>query len=742
MLLRGGNQRARELFLKAWDPQRNKLPDNSNIDKIREFIKNVYVDKIYFLEKSSDRPPRDPQSLRSHEDETRRASSYHSYSQSPPYDFQYEERRYGKHAPALTRKPGSDRGLYEGKLASFLSPTRLSDHAEDLIQDSQIIQFLVEVTLLDLMLCHLALRETLEAPLVKLQEISQANFRSFIKFHIIQMQRQEVMEKEYCIHRSCFFFVSAYLITASSGSFGSFDNSSMSFKSVNSLNLREFGSETEQSAKVSLDKSSSFPSVPHSSVSKTFDELDLFSAPFAPQNAISTPPSGSNTQLAQSSLAQSVNVVQQFPISPVVSEPEQSVEISHEKSSSFPSLPQSSASTTFDGLDLFSTPFAPQTLTSTPLSGSNTQGPSSLAQSVNVIQQFPISSVPTFTRQQSSQTPQPSPLDLFVGQSQLQPAASSNENASDVVMSNNGGWAMFDMPQNMVPTGTQNSAPATVLSSDGNVLGSFNPFSIDQSSSYIDSAGHEPSALSTRTFGHENLQNVEPIINQTHSWSAFDDSAGGQPIQNVIKSNKHAAVRCASDADKSLGFGVYEALNIDGNVRSPDESEPPSSSLPPHLSMPRNDFPMVAAVAGIHAFATDHKPANPFDLPYDSVMESSNMLPGLHRISVSALTFLICNSAWYMAYLRHFIDFAIINQFWNMSSLQAALPNTQTPPSYVANQSWVFQDSVPSYVPGGVPFDPTSAGSLGFMAGQAPSTQIPNIHAQGPVASIGGNPFA
>ncbi|KAL2228094.1 UNVERIFIED_CONTAM: putative ADP-ribosylation factor GTPase-activating protein AGD14 [Sesamum indicum] len=69
--------------------------------------------------------------LRSYEDETRRANSYHSYSQSPPYDFQYEERRYGKHAVCLTRKPGSDRGLYGAKLSSFSSPSRFSDHAND-----------------------------------------------------------------------------------------------------------------------------------------------------------------------------------------------------------------------------------------------------------------------------------------------------------------------------------------------------------------------------------------------------------------------------------------------------------------------------------------------------------------------------------------------------------------------------------------------------------------------------------
>ncbi|KAK4723233.1 hypothetical protein R3W88_026012 [Solanum pinnatisectum] len=130
-LQQGGNQRAREIYLKSWDSQSQWLPNNSNIDKVREFIKTIYVDKKYAGAQSSDRPPRDSQNLRNHDDDMRRASSYHSYSQSPPYDFQYEERRYGKNAPALSRKPGSDRGLYEGKVSSFLSPSRLSDHMYD-----------------------------------------------------------------------------------------------------------------------------------------------------------------------------------------------------------------------------------------------------------------------------------------------------------------------------------------------------------------------------------------------------------------------------------------------------------------------------------------------------------------------------------------------------------------------------------------------------------------------------------
>ncbi|KAL0339867.1 UNVERIFIED_CONTAM: putative ADP-ribosylation factor GTPase-activating protein AGD14 [Sesamum radiatum] len=589
-LQKGGNQRARELFLKAWDPQRNRLPDNSNVDKVREFIKNVYVDKKYSLQKSSDKPPRDPQSLRSHEDETRRASSYHSYSQSPPYDFQYEERRYGKHGPTLTR-PGSDRGFYEGKLASFLSPTHLNDEKfanEGSYPESQIILFLVEVILSDLIFYHPALGKRMEAPLVILQEISR------VKFHrLIQFNR-----------------------TGSSGSFGSFDSSSMSFRSVNSLGLPEVGSEPAQSAEISHEKSSSFQSLPQSSGSVTFDGLDLFSAPFAPQNSTVTSPTDSNSQLPQSSLAESLNVVQQSP----------------------------------------------------------------------------ISSVPLFTEQQSSQIPERLPLDLFVALSQQQSAVSSHGKASDGVMPNSGGWATFDMPSNVVPMATENSSAAVVPSSDGNNLGNLNPFSIDQNSSYEGPTGHEPPS-SIHTFGHENPQNIEATINNTHFWNAFDDSAGGQPTHDVLKINGQTAVHCTSDADKSLGFGVYEASNNDGTVRTADVGEPPSSSLSSDFSMALNDFPMVAAVAGTHPFAIDSKPTNPFDLPYDPDMESSNM-----------------------------------SQFWKMSSLQAALPSTQMPTSYVGGveESWFPQNSVSSYVPGGVPFDPTS-GPLGFIAGQAASAPVQDL---------------
>jgi len=58
------------------------------------------------------------QNQKAHEEEHKKPSSYHSFSQSPPYDCQYEERRNGKQSAFLSRKPGSDRG-HEGKISGY-----------------------------------------------------------------------------------------------------------------------------------------------------------------------------------------------------------------------------------------------------------------------------------------------------------------------------------------------------------------------------------------------------------------------------------------------------------------------------------------------------------------------------------------------------------------------------------------------------------------------------------------------
>eukprot|EP00246_Nothoceros_aenigmaticus_P017759 TRINITY_DN88_c0_g1_i3.p1 TRINITY_DN88_c0_g1~~TRINITY_DN88_c0_g1_i3.p1 ORF type:complete len:671 (-),score=107.98 TRINITY_DN88_c0_g1_i3:809-2821(-) len=136
-LKNGGNDRAREIFLKEWDSQRNTLPDSSNPDKLREFIKTVYVDRRY----TGDRlPPKPRAGDRDDSYETRRPE-YRTGSRSPPYDDRrgndrrrsdvdrgrppLEDRRYDDRNDDRKgvrfdekRSPGrfeSDRGRYEDR---------------------------------------------------------------------------------------------------------------------------------------------------------------------------------------------------------------------------------------------------------------------------------------------------------------------------------------------------------------------------------------------------------------------------------------------------------------------------------------------------------------------------------------------------------------------------------------------------------------------------------------------------
>ncbi|XP_022899618.1 probable ADP-ribosylation factor GTPase-activating protein AGD14 isoform X2 [Olea europaea var. sylvestris] len=622
-LQKGGNQRAREIFLTAWDPQRHRLPDNSNVNKVRDFIKDVFVDKRYALDKSSDRPPRYTQNAKGLEDETRRASSYHSYSQSPPYDFQYEERRYGKHASGLTRKPGSDRGLYGGKLSSFLSPGRASDRVyEDMFAN--------------------------EGSNPRASDYSVSNGGYSLGSDVLLPSSQKDIGRpfsaeskdsssEFALHRTVSNHSDAYTNggrmlhpqrTASLGSFGSFDSSSMPFTSVNSFNLLEIASESEQSA-----------------------------------------------------------------------------ETSHNKLSSTPSQPQCSISGNFDGLDLFSAPFAPQNVTSASLAACMTKFPeSSPAQSVDLFQQSSIPSVPTLISHQPSQTLPSSSLDLFAEMPQQQFSACYNGKFSKA-MSKNEGWATFDIPQNTSSMGIENSTSATKPSSDRSFLGNIDSESLVHKPSSQDSSDHRPSP-DMSTLWHEGAQNIEvtPKVASIQSWNAFEDSKREQIIENTVDSEPVATLH-TSDANQYLGFSNYEALGNDLIQRSAKNGGPSLSSISSHASVLLHDFHMLPSVDGLHSNLTNHKSFNPFDLPDDYDVESSNM-------------------------------------FWDMSSLQSALPNSSIPTSDVdgVTQSWFPQNPFTSYVPGEVSFDPP-IGSLGLI-GQAPSNQIPNVPAQGPVVSIGGNPFA
>ncbi|KAL5665342.1 hypothetical protein ACJX0J_025450, partial [Zea mays] len=90
-LQEGGNERAREVFFKEWDPQRNGYPDSSNADKLRNFIKHVYVERRYTGERSTDKPPR-AKDDKDEYSENRRSDGNWGGSRSPP-DGSYSDRR-------------------------------------------------------------------------------------------------------------------------------------------------------------------------------------------------------------------------------------------------------------------------------------------------------------------------------------------------------------------------------------------------------------------------------------------------------------------------------------------------------------------------------------------------------------------------------------------------------------------------------------------------------------------------
>ncbi|VVA90528.1 unnamed protein product [Arabis nemorensis] len=257
VLQTGGNQRAREIYLTNWDYQRQRLPDNSNAERVREFIKNVYVQKKYAGASVTDKPPKDSQNHGSSEDVTRRANSYHSYSQSPPYDYQYEERRYGKIPFGLTGKSASVKGLHS-KASSFVySPGRFSDHTfEDQFANEGSAPRASDFSVLS---GGDPFRSGIQSP----------NFQQEAGFRSPQFQHSNALPSENFPGRQ-------HQRTTSSGSVRSVDSNSTSIKSYTSSSLGEGISQNTGSQQ---DKTST----PVLSVAESTNApIDLFQLPGAP----------------------------------------------------------------------------------------------------------------------------------------------------------------------------------------------------------------------------------------------------------------------------------------------------------------------------------------------------------------------------------------------------------------------------------------------------------------------------
>ncbi|KAG7989018.1 hypothetical protein I3843_03G217100 [Carya illinoinensis] len=112
-LQEGGNKRAKEIYFKEWDPQRHSVPDSSNVERLRDFIKHVYVDRRFTGERSHDKSPRTKMGEKEDVYENRRTDAYQGGSRSPPYEDTFERRYSDRSSPGgrnydERRSPGYD----------------------------------------------------------------------------------------------------------------------------------------------------------------------------------------------------------------------------------------------------------------------------------------------------------------------------------------------------------------------------------------------------------------------------------------------------------------------------------------------------------------------------------------------------------------------------------------------------------------------------------------------------------
>ncbi|XP_065852542.1 probable ADP-ribosylation factor GTPase-activating protein AGD14 [Euphorbia lathyris] len=580
-LQNGGNQRAREIYLRDWDQQRQRLPDNSNADKVREFIKTIYVDKKYAGGKSHEKPPRDLQRLRSNEEETRRASSYHSYSQSPPYDFQYEDRRYGKQAVVLTRKPGSDRGHNAGKISSFIcSPTRLSERTlEDRFANEGSVSRFSDFS---------------ASSGGDLVSAGSPNFQKEIGFSSTPVQAPRDAFGEDAHQRVDLFSERS----TSLGSMGSFDSNSISLRSYNSGGLVDAVSEPEQAVASHQDV---MPTIQKASGS--YDSLNQFKAPVVPESDASA-------------------------ASPI---------------------------------DLFQ---FPETLPAPP---------------ANFFEASPLDPVSSANAYQTTQTTMPVSLDLFVGNSQQQLINSLDQNIPAPSAPKNEGWATFD------------TQPIASTQGNGNLKASVTQFV--GSSVKFDQVSSSNTSMQWPPFQNSSVQGSSSVSdpwknNGLHDFQIPENTSA--PMWNAFGSPiTHSP---SEETDQNT---EPQDPNLDHIQRSaPYGGLPGLNGLSEVMLEPAYTPAVNPMMEGNQSYATNHKSTNPFDFPYDSDLEPSDM-------------------------------------FLDMSSFQGALPNLAG-----VTEPWFPQDTGTNYIPS------AQQGGLAYMAGQASSPQLANLQAQGPVASIGGNPFA
>uniref|UniRef100_J3L563 Arf-GAP domain-containing protein n=1 Tax=Oryza brachyantha TaxID=4533 RepID=J3L563_ORYBR len=710
-LEQGGNQRARDIYLKDWDWQRMRLPDNSNPDRIREFIRAVYVDKKYAGGNSSNKPVNDSESVKSSENDMRRPSSYHSYSQSPPYDFQYEDRRYGKQVDTLARRP-SDRALFDGKLGSLLySPGRLRDqmHEDRFANESSGSRF-----------SDFSASSTGDFRNDVLSPSSQDTGYSSPSIH----HSRNVSSENPPSHRhpnatsqTDFNGVRRSQRTGSSGSFGSFDGSSTSNKSVDLAALPDAPAEKPV----------------HSAVNR-----ETFTSPVAHSAQVYTSQSNKNSSVSQTPPTREsvhhgkVHMVSVAPL-PVSTQPVTSTNqnlfdqsMQHPVTSAAPidlfaGFNQQTSSASHKTVDLGSHSAPKETLHDVVIQKAVASSPPVQAEalttshpvhqdllSLSTLQEPSISSTPPaidlfagFDQQlppvtivQQSQPAEPSisstppSIDLFAGfDQQLLPITSVQQSQPAVPLVAEEGWAFFlDTPQHTPIPNVQAQVPAAIaaLPPSDNLAKGINqsalptvppnalmpqscPLVMDQwslNAQEVKAPVSKESSQSWNAFG-------EPSGNTTNDSFTFNTMSQAAPHHFNVPSIPHAEARSpedwpSSELEKPIPGDITPGINVSpGDMAGPSFHGPLQPQLDVMASQPA-------------------KSTNPFDMAFESDVEASGM-------------------------------------FMDLTSLQAALPNPHVNSDYSnLTEPWIPHNSSMPYISSG------QQGGLSYMAKQVPDSLMLN----------------
>ncbi|XP_057799546.1 probable ADP-ribosylation factor GTPase-activating protein AGD9 isoform X2 [Salvia miltiorrhiza] len=92
----GGNERAKQIYFKSWDPHHNSYPNSSNLQRLREFVRDVYIDRRYAGENSFNKQPLAQPSLQE--------------SRGGFCEWPSEMSRWGRRDDYLGRSPPVERG--------------------------------------------------------------------------------------------------------------------------------------------------------------------------------------------------------------------------------------------------------------------------------------------------------------------------------------------------------------------------------------------------------------------------------------------------------------------------------------------------------------------------------------------------------------------------------------------------------------------------------------------------------